>query len=189
MLGMGGSESSFYARIKELNLLPLSISYEYDPNDYLKAKEFLMKKNDSEFKKSQGDDLLSMSTGIKGYKGHVHFEIAPCVSIKLDSIDPNISRAELVNIIKTEVDNSIHSSYKIYPCNYIAYDLVNGNECYLNNGYTIQEKDEFLKYVECQLDKVDIEVTEEDRQYMREMVYIMYANPLKNKLNVAQPTI
>lgn len=184
MLGMGGCETSFYARIKELNLLPLSISYEYDPNDYLKAKEFLMKKNDPSFKKSQEDDLLSMSTGIMGYKGHVHFEIAPCVSIKLDSVASDISRANLLNIIKTEVDNSIHRSYRIYPCNYIAYDLVNATEEYASNGYTAQEKADFLKYVECQLDKVDIEVSAKDRQYMRDMVYVMYANPLKNKLNV-----
>lgn len=184
MLGMGGEEKSFYARIKELNLLPLSISYEYDPNDYLKAKEFLMKKNDDSFKKSQEDDLLSMSTGITGYKGHVHFEIAPCVSIKLDTISPETGRAELLNIIKTEVDNSIHRSYRIYPCNYIAYDLVNGTEEYANNGYTTEEKAAFIEYVDRQLHKVDLEVTEEDRAYMRDMIYMMYSNPLKNKLNV-----
>ena len=125
-----------------------------------------------------------MSTGITGYKGHVHFEIAPCVSIKLDTISPETGRAELLNIIKTEVDNSIHRSYRIYPCNYIAYDLVNGTEEYANNGYTTEEKAAFIEYVDRQLDKVDLEVTEEDRAYMRDMIYMMYSNPLKNKLNV-----
>lgn len=182
MLGMGGTAGTLYDRLKEINLLPLSISYEYDPNDYLKAKEFLLKKNDPEFKKSQDDDLLSMSTGIMGYKGRVHFEISPCVSLKLDHISPETGRAELLTFVRTEIDNSIHKSYKIYPCNYIAYDLVNKTNDYAGVEYTEEEKAAYLKYVENQLDKVDIEVTEEDREYMREMVYVMYSNPLKNKL-------
>ena len=182
MLGLGGSGGTLYDRLKEINLLPLSISYEYDPNDYLKAKEFLLKKNDPEFKKSQDDDLVSMSTGIMGYKGRVHFEISPCVSLKLEQMSSDMDRAELLTFIRTEIDNSIHKSYKIYPCNYIAYDLVNKTKEYEGIEYSLEEKDTYLKYVECQLDKIDIQVSVEDRNYMREMVYMMYSNPLKNKL-------
>lgn len=185
MLGMGGDEKTFYSRIKELNLLPLSISYEYDPNDYLKAKEFLMKKKDPSFKKSQSDDLLSMSTGLMGYKGRVHFEIMPCVSLNLDNVSPDIEKGELLNMVRTEIDNSIYRGYKIYPCNYIAYDMINESS-EMSEQYTPEEKDAFLKYVECQLDKVDVPVDEEEREYMRRMVYIMYSNPLKNKLNSAK---
>lgn len=183
MLGMGGDGGSFYNRLKELNLLPLSISYEYDPNDYLKAKEFLMKKKDPSFKKSQNDDLTSMRIGITGYMGHVHFEIAPCVSIKMDELSPDASRADVVAFVKNEVDKSIHRSYRIYPCNYIAYDILNGDNAYAGKSYTEVDKISFMQYVEKQLDKVDITVDEEDRAYMREMVYVMYSNPLKNKLN------
>ena len=183
MLGMGGERGTFYNRLKELNLLPLSISYEYDPNDYLKAKEFLLKKKDPSFKKSQEDDLTSMSIGITGYMGHVHFEIAPCVSIKMSELSPEASRADVVSFVKNEVDKSIHKSYRIYPCNYIAYDLINGTNEYAGKSYTEEEKASFLQYVEKQLNKVDIPVDEEDRAYMREMVYVMYSNPLKNKLN------
>lgn len=183
MLGMGGDAPTFYDRVKELNLLPLSISYEYDPNDYLKAKEFLMKKNDPEFKKSKADDLLSMSTGLMGYKGRIHFEISPCVSIKLDELALNADKNTIVKLVKEEIDKSIHRTYKIYPCNYVAYDLINETCEYADNGYSKEEKDAFVKYVEKQLDKVDVEVSEEDRNYMRTMIYNMYANPLKNKLN------
>ena len=183
MLGMGGNAESFYLRLKELNLLPLCISYEYDPNDYLKAKEFLMKRRDPSFKKSQSDDLLSMSTGIMGYKGHVHFEISPCVSIKLSELPENTDRNTLVAFAKDEIDKSIHKSYKIYPCNYVAFDMLNGTSEYMGEGYSEEEKTSFVSYVEKQLDKVDLTVTDEERDYMRNMVFTMYANPLKNKLN------
>lgn len=184
MLGMGGEGKTFYSRIKELNLLPLSISYEYDPNDYLKAKEFLMKKRDSSFKKSKEDDLLSMSTGIMGYKGHVHFEIMPCVNFKLDEVSTDIDKAELLNIVKTEIDKSIYKGYKLYPCNYIAYDMAHNTSKFLNSDYAIEDKDRFVAYVENQLKKIDIETTEEEKEYMRNMIYAMYYNPLKNKLGL-----
>lgn len=184
MLGMGGEGKTFYSRIKELNLLPLSISYEYDPNDYLKAKEFLMKKRDSSFKKSKEDDLLSMSTGIMGYKGHVHFEIMPCVNFKLDEVSTDIDKAELLNIVKTEIDKSIYKGYKLYPCNYIAYDMAHNTSKFIHSAYTIEDKDRFVAYVENQLKKIDIETTEEEKEYMRNMIYAMYYNPLKNKLGL-----
>ena len=184
MLGMGGEGKTFYSRIKELNLLPLSISYEYDPNDYLKAKEFLMKKRDSSFKKSKEDDLLSMSTGIMGYKGHVHFEIMPCVNFKLDEVSTDIDKAELLNIVKTEIDKSIYKGYKLYPCNYIAYDMAHNTSKFLHSAYTIEDKDRFVAYVENQLKKIDVETTEEEKEYMRNMIYAMYYNPLKNKLGL-----
>jgi len=182
MLCMGGGAETFYQRMKELNLLPLSICYEYDPNDFLKAKEFLMKSKDPNFKKSKSDDLLSMTTGIMGYKGRVHFELSPCISIKLNELSSDTDRNSIINFVKEEIDKSIHKTYKIYPCNYVAYDLVNESAEYLDNGYSDSEKESFVKYVEKQLDKVDVKVNDEEREYMRLMVYNMYANPLKNKL-------
>ena len=184
MLGMGGEGKTLYLRMKELNILPLSISYEYDPNDYLKAKEFLMRRRDSSFKKSQEDDLLSMSIGIMGYKGHVHFEILPCVNLKLDEVSADIDKVELLNIIRTEIDKSIYKGYKLYPCNYIAYDMVHNTTKFLHRDYTIEDKEKFMNYVENQLNKIDIETSEEEKDYMRNMIYTMYSNPLKNKLSL-----
>lgn len=182
MLGMGGDCGSFYSRLKELNLLPLSISFEYDPNDYLKAKEFLMKKKNPDYKKSQSDDLLSMSTGIMGYKGRVHFEISPCVSLKLDELPADSERSVILDFVKNEIDNSIHRNYKIYPSNYIAYDLLNNSAEFVSH-YSTEDKEKFVDYIERQLDKVDMDVNENDRHYMRSMMYTMYSNPLKNQLN------
>ena len=143
-----------------------------------------MKKRDSSFKKSKEDDLLSMSTGIMGYKGHVHFEIMPCVNFKLDEVSTDIDKAELLNIVKTEIDKSIYKGYKLYPCNYIAYDMAHNTSKFIHSAYTIEDKDRFVAYVENQLKKIDIETTEEEKEYMRNMIYAMYYNPLKNKLGL-----
>ena len=80
MLAMGG-EGDYVDRLKELNIVPTSLSYEYDPCDYLKAMEMQQKRDIEGFKKSQEDDLQNMQTGIFGYKGHVHFQTAPCLSL------------------------------------------------------------------------------------------------------------
>ena len=85
MLALGG-EGSFMERLKEINLMPVSISYEYDPNDYLKAREFMLRRRDPNFKKSQRDDLFSMETGLLQFKGKVHFQLTPRINTKLDQL-------------------------------------------------------------------------------------------------------
>ena len=81
MLALGG-EGTFMEKLKEINLMPVSISYEFDPNDYLKAKEFLLRRRDPNFKKSQRDDLFSMETGMLSFKGRVHVQMTPRINNK-----------------------------------------------------------------------------------------------------------
>lgn len=183
MLGLGGGKD-FIDNIKELNLMPVSISYEYDPNDYLKAKEFLMKRNDPEFKKSQRDDLFSMETGILQYKGRINFEFSPCINDLLSEINPGDDKAEVVKRICNIIDDAIHLHYKIYPCNYIAYDELNGTTAFAVN-YNSEDVSHFNKYIDSQLAKIDIEVNEDERKFLYKMMLKMYANPLTNKLKVA----
>ena len=83
MLGISG-EGDLINNLKEINIVPVSISYEYDPCDYLKAHEFLLKRDNPDFKKSQRDDLHSMEIGLLGFKGRVHFQISPCINDELD---------------------------------------------------------------------------------------------------------
>ncbi|MDE6027617.1 MAG: acyltransferase, partial [Muribaculaceae bacterium] len=85
MLAISG-EGTFNEKLEGLNIMPVSISYEYDPNDYLKAREFLMRRRDPNFKKSQRDDLFSMETGLLQFKGRVHFQMTPRINTKLDQI-------------------------------------------------------------------------------------------------------
>lgn len=181
MLSLGGT-GNFMERIKEINLMPVAISYEYDPNDYLKAREFLLKRRDPNFKKSEHDDLFSMETGLLQYKGRVHFQLTPRINARIDEIgnfrDNNLAAKYVARII----DNAIHRSYEIFPINYVAYDLLNNTQRFAAK-YTEAEKEKFVEYIESQLAKVDLtDLTEEERDYMRNMMLVMYSNPLTNKL-------
>lgn len=184
MLALEGGGSTI-DNLKSINIVPVSISYEYDPNDYLKATEFLLRRLDPDFKKSQHDDLLSMETGLLQPKGHVHFELGKCIDSELESLSPGIEKNELLKRICGLIDCNIHLGYKIYPINYIAYDRLHKTSRF-DDRYTQAQADDFLEYIEKQLDKVRLhDVSELDREYMREMMFVMYSNPLKNKLMAA----
>lgn len=181
MLALDG-DGSVAENVRNVNVMPVAISYEYDPNDYLKATEFLMRRLDPAFKKSPHDDLLSMETGLLQPKGHVHFQLTPCINTKIESVDADTPKADALKHICGFIDDAIHSSYRIYPINYIAYDIIHKN-AHFADQYTSDQVKEVEAYVESQLDKVRLkEVSALDREYMREMMYTMYANPLRNKL-------
>lgn len=181
MMALGGRGNTVHC-LDEINLVPVSISYEYDPNDYLKAREFLLRRNDPEFKKSQRDDLFSMETGLLQFKGRIHFNIGKCINPELDGLPTDADKNEVLHKACAVIDNSIHRGYKIYPINYIAHDLLINSRDFAEH-YTADEVKEFKKYIEEQLTKVDVpELTSDDMEYMRHMMLTMYANPLKNKL-------
>ena len=182
MLTLGGNSASPLESIKSLNVTPVSISYEYDPCDYLKATEYLNKRRDPDFHKSERDDLKSMETGILGYKGRVVFTVAPCINDSLDNIDCNSDRQECIHKVAGVIDNMIHRGYYLFPGNYIAYDRVEGTSTFADR-YNDEDVNKFDAYVNRQLDKVEItDVTAEEREFMKDMIHRMYANPLRNKI-------
>lgn len=181
MLALGG-EGSFMDRLKEINLMPVSISYEYDPNDYLKAREFLLKRRNPDFKKSQRDDLFSMETGLLQFKGHVHFQLTPRINSRIDQLGEFRDNNTAAKYVGCLIDQAIHRSYEIFPINYIAFDMLH-NTTRFSSKYNPEQKEEVREYFEGQLNKVDIsDVTPEEREFLMEMMLVMYANPLKNKL-------
>lgn len=181
MLSIGG-DGPFMDRLKEINLLPVCISYEYDPNDYLKAREFLMKRRDPDFKKSQRDDLFSMETGLLQFKGRVHFQLTPRINSKLEQIgdfkDNNIAARHVCSLI----DQAIHRSYEIFEINYIAFDILHDSVRFARK-YTPEQKAEFEEYIQRQVARVELDdITDDEHAFLREIMLTMYANPLKNKL-------
>ncbi|MDE6853699.1 MAG: acyltransferase [Muribaculaceae bacterium] len=179
MLSLGGKGDS-KENLLELNIMPVSISYEYDPNDYLKVREFLLRRRDPSFKKSQRDDLFSMETGLLRHKGRVHFHIGTCINDKLAGSDAE-GRAQVVHEACSLIDRSIHCGYFIYPCNYIAHDEESGTQTYADK-YTDADVKAFDSYIDTQLAKVDVNgITDDERAFMRQMMLTMYANPLKNQ--------
>lgn len=182
MLGLAG-DGDFRDNLKEINLLPVSISYEYDPNDYLKAREFLLRRNDPEFKKTQRDDLFAMETGLLQPKGRVHFNVGTPLNPFIDLIPEDADKSQIARDVCDVVDCQIHSGYMIFPINYIAYDKLNGSSQFADR-YTSEEEEAFERYIRTQLEKVDIpELTDEDNVFLYEMMLTMYANPLKNKIS------
>lgn len=178
MLAMSG-EGSVVDRLMEMNIAPTALSYEYDPCDYLKAWEFQLKRDNPEYKKSTADDLLNMKTGLFGYKGHVHFQTGTCINDELCKMDGTLPKTELFGRISALIDKRIHSNYKIYPNNYVAHDLLEGNDNFTSH-YTPEDRQRFLTYLEQQLARIEIEG--KDENFLREKMLSMYANPLKNHL-------
>ena len=176
MLTIGG-EGSLADKLKEMHIVPLAISYEYDPCDYLKAMEFQLKRDNPEYKKSAQDDILSMQTGIMGYKGRIHYHCAECIDSFLESLDSELSKNDFYAVVAQHIDQQIHANYRLFANNYIALDLLENNNQY-SNYYTHEEKQTFEDYIAGQLNKIQIE--NKDEAYLRERILTMYANPVIN---------
>ena len=180
MLAMGNSVvgASAADSLRELNIVPLTISYEFDPCDYLKAQEFQQKRDNPAFKKSRQDDLDNMKTGIFGYKGRVHYQCAACINTWLDELG-SLPRNEFYAELSRRMDRELHRNYRLYPCNYIALDELNGNRDHAEH-YTDADKQRFEKYLAGQLAKITI--PDKDEAFLRERMLTMYANPVRNKV-------
>lgn len=176
MLAMGG-DGSPTERLRELHIVPLTISYEYDPCDYLKAQEFQMKRDNPAYKKSKQDDLQNMKVGILGRKGHIHYEAAPCINTWLDELS-ELPRTELFAEIARRMDKQIHAGYRLYPGNYVAADLLTGGKDY-SSHYTNAQKEAFEEYLKGRIALVQVE--NKDEGFLRERLLTMYANPVFNK--------
>lgn len=181
MLTYGNREVSFTESLKELNIAPVAISYEYDPNDRLKAYEYLLKSKNPNFKKSQQDDLDSMKTGLVEFKGHIHYTFTPCINDELEKIPTDLDRMLTVQRICHIIDHQIHASYRIYKTNYIAHDLLLDNKDFAEH-YSEQEEKHFRDYLNSQLDKLPEKFNDSDRNYMLKYMLQMYSNPLTNQL-------
>ena len=169
MLAMGGD-------LKELNIVPLTISYEFDPCDYLKAQEFQQKRDNPAFKKSKQDDLDNMKTGIFGYKGRVTYRPAAPINTWIDTLS-GLPKTEWFKALAELMDREIHRGYELYPCNYIALDELNGNQVNAAH-YTEADVKRFNQYLAGQMAKINL--PNKDEAFLRERMLTMYANPVRN---------
>jgi hypothetical protein len=152
---------NFFESIKQLNICPVSISYEFDPCDYLKAREMQLKREKPNWRKSRKDDLVSMAVGIKGYKGQIIYRLTPSINHDIDRAlaeHPellNLSRNEQIQFVCQIIDNHIHTAYEIYP-----------------------RAEEFDAYIESRLQLINL--SNKDDAFLREQLYEMYNNPVNN---------
>lgn len=176
MLAMGG-EGSLTDRLTSLHIVPLAISYEYDPCDFLKAAEFQLKRDIPGWRKSAHDDVVSMQTGIMGYKGRIHYHCAPCIDEWLATLDPSQGKQVMLRQIAEHIDREIHRNYMLFAGNYVALDMLNGKDDHATL-YNNKQKEMFLKYLEGQLAKIDI--PGKDADFLMERLLTMYAYPVRN---------
>ena len=182
MMAMGG-EGSGADRLRNLHLTPMALSYEYDPCDYLKAVEFQLKRDIEGFVKSKQDDLVNMQTGIFGRKGRIHFEAAECIDEWLDGLDPTLPKTEFFPLVAQHIDREIHRSYRLYEDNYVAADLLCGNNSHISH-YDDAACAKFERYLSerISLASADLQArgVAPDVNFLRERILTMYANPVFN---------
>jgi len=178
------SNGSLIENLIQLNICPLSISYEYDSCDFLKAKEYQQRRDNPDYKKQPKDDLINMETGVMGYKGKIVYELTGTINDDLKQIESQTAiRNEQLARTAGLIDKRIHANYTIFVNNKIAYDKLN-KETRFANDYTTLEKLDFEQYLLKQIGKIDIE--NKDDNFLLHKMLEMYANPLINKLVAIQ---
>ena len=173
MLSMGSDEENLMDYFKKIKIVPVSISYEYDPTDALKMPQLIAEANDEIYIKEKNEDFITLLSGIIGQKKHIHIHVGDILDKELDKITAEIdNKNNQIQALAQAIDNSILQSYKLWPTNYIAYDLLNKTNTY-KDFYTENEKSLFERRLEMKID--------ENNPQMMESFLAMYANPVVNK--------
>ncbi len=180
MLQMGGNKT-FSEHFKALKIVPVAISYEYEPCDGLKTRELYQKETDEGFSKTPKDDLLSMLKGLTNEKGRVHFGVGKPISEMLDVIEEMDDSRDKFKALADLIDYKIHKNFKLWPDNYIAFDILNKTDEY-RDKYTDDEKELFLKHMDKKIGTI-----EGSKERLREIFFEIYANPVKNQIELTKP--
>jgi hypothetical protein len=159
-----------------LNFLPTAISYEYDPCDILKVRESITKDKNIHYEKNEKEDEISMVTGLTGFKGRIHISIGNVIRDEFDEILHHETSKEQYSALAAIIDEQIQSNIKLWPTNYIAYDLLMGMDSF-NEEYTEEEKQKYIQYIESRLGQNKMYDLEG-----RTRLLSIYANPVKNKI-------
>lgn len=176
MLAMAAGDLSLTDYFKTLKIVPISISYEYDPTDSLKMPQLLAKHRDEEYIKGKDEDFMTMLSGVLGQKKRIHLHAGKVLDTELDDVAAKIeNKNKQLQAIAQIIDDSIIQNYKLWPTKYIAYDLLHDTDTYASQ-YTEQEKQLFVRRLDMRIDPSDA--------VSKEFFLEMYANPLINKMKL-----
>ena len=175
MFDMSG-ENGFEQNFEELNIVPMSISYEYEPCDSRKARELLLSR-EAPYVKKPKEDLHSILTGIRQQKGHIHLNIGkPLTAAEIHSASEHTGN-DRYQLLRDLLDQRIHKGYKLWKTNYMGYDLMNGTSEYLGVKYLPEDLEAFKAYTEHKLSKLERRL---DRDALRDIFWHIYGNPVKS---------
>lgn len=175
MLDMSG-KADFQTNFEELNIIPMSISYEIEPCDILKARELVISRK-RKYVKAEGEDLNSIMVGIMQQKGNIHLNIGTPLTSDEIAAAALCDKNDRYQLIRHAVDIRVIDGYKLWKNNYVAYDLLNHSFKY-SDMYDISDIEKFVSYMEHQLDSVEKELNRED---LRRIFLGIYANPVITK--------
>lgn len=174
MLNMSGGKN-FSESIRQLKIVPLSISYEYEPCDDLKVQEQYLSSLHSKYVKAPGEDLNSILTGILQPKGRIHMAVGKPIESELAEIEKISNENEKIKYLVNVIDDQLFANYKLWPVNYIAVDIASGSDEF-KQYYSPDEKEKFIGYIKQKISKL-----KGDEQSLYNLFINMYANPVKTK--------
>lgn len=175
MLTLSG-DTDIKSKLAQLNITPITISYEWEPCDAMKVREVYLSR-DNTYVKAADEDFNSIIGGLTGEKGRVHLTMGTPINDEILKIDnSNINNNEFVGRVAMLVDKQIYDNYKLWPSNYLAYDLLNNSsgfsEHYNNSTKAVLEK----RY------ENTAEISQCNNEDVRELFLLLYANPVINSL-------
>ncbi|OUD36053.1 1-acyl-sn-glycerol-3-phosphate acyltransferase [Flavobacterium sp. FPG59] len=174
MIGMASDEKNVMDYFKKIKIVPVSISYEYDPTDALKMPQLMAEANNEVYVKEKNEDFMTILSGALGQKKRIHIHVGTVLDAEIDRIKANNDNSnKQVVALAQEIDDTILSNYKLWPTNFIAYDIVNKTDRYAHL-YTENEKSLFERRLEMRIDH--------DNPVALDGFLAMYANPVVNKL-------
>lgn len=181
MIAMASDETCCLDYFKKLKIVPVSISYEYDPTDALKMPQLLAQAKDEVYVKEKNEDFVNLISGIIGQKKRIHIHVGDVLNKEFDAIKVETDNAnKQIQALAQVIDDFILQSYKLWPTNYIAYDLLNGNQQFTSQ-YTEKEKQLFERRLEMRIDA--------ENETMKNGFLAMYANPVVNKMKYENASI
>ncbi|GGD19001.1 1-acyl-sn-glycerol-3-phosphate acyltransferase [Flavobacterium orientale] len=174
MLAMGSDENLVMDYFKKIKIVPVSISYEYDPTDALKMPQLIAEANNEIYIKEKNEDFITLLSGIMGQKKRIHIHVAGVLDQEIDQIKSSIDNSnKQIQALAQTIDDAILSTYKLWPTNFIAYDLLHNTNRF-STHYTENEKMLFERRLEMKIDAANPMATES--------FLSMYANPVVNKM-------
>lgn len=174
MLAMGSDEENLMHYFKKIKIVPVSISYEYDPTDALKMPQLMAEANNEVYIKEKNEDFTTLLSGIMGQKKRIHIHVGKVLDTELDTIASEFDNSnKQIQALAHTIDESILKSYKLWPTNYIAYDILNKTNAH-SHLYTESEKSLFERRMELRID--------DSNPIALQSFLAMYANPVVNKM-------
>ena len=174
MLGMASEDKNVMEYFKKVKIVPVSISYEYDPTDVLKMPQLMAEANNEIYVKEKNEDFQNILSGVLGQKKRIHIHIGKVIDSEIDTIVANEENAnKQVLALAQAIDDAILTNYKLWPTNFIAYDILHKTNQY-SHLYTENEKSLFERRLEMRIDH--------DNPVLLEGFLSMYSNPVVNKL-------